>query len=180
MSIRVFPVAGGAQYVNDFGYARSGGRTHKGNDLFGAEGTPLLAVDDGQLRFGTDTFGGTVATVTSSDNTRYYYAHLSRYEGSAPRAVQAGDVIGYLGKSGNAETTAPHLHFEVHPGANYLNAVNPYPMLVDAPVVSASESGGGSGRRISPVVAVLVAGAVGAGIWAYMNPVQARRLVRSF
>ena len=181
--IRIFPVAGGAQYTNDWGYPRGGGRTHKGNDLFAAEGTPLLAVDDGEVRFGTDPFGGQVAALyPTGENVRYYYAHLSAYEGDAPRQARAGEVIGYVGHTGTAENTAPHLHFEMHPERNYLNAVNPYPSLQEASIAQAPNGGGGfsiAGRRIAPAVALLAAGAIAAGVWAYMNPTAARRLVRS-
>ena len=125
MTVRVFPVAGGASYYDDWGAPRGGGRTHKGNDLMANEGTPLLAVDDGEVRFGTDPFGGQIAALYSSgpggENVRYYYAHLSAYEGDAPRQVRAGDVIGYVGHTGTADATAPHLHFEIRQGGSALD-----------------------------------------------------------
>lgn len=120
-----FPVQGGAGYTSDFGAPRSG-HTHQGNDLFGPVGRPLLAVDAGEVRFGTDPLGGNIANLRTSDGTRYYYAHLDRFEGSG-RFVVPGEVIGYLGKTGNAATTEPHLHFEVHPQGGA--AVDPFPLL---------------------------------------------------
>lgn len=136
MSLRIFPVAGGARFTNDWAEPRSGGRSHLGNDLFAIEGTPLLAVDNGEVRFGTDTLGGNVANLYATDGTKYYYAHLIGFAGpnggtgypGMRRVVRAGEVIGYLGRTGNAASTSPHVHFEVHPGNGA--AVNPYPMLM--------------------------------------------------
>lgn len=168
MPLRVFPVAGGANYQNDWGFPRSGGRTHEGNDLFNDEGTPLLAVDDGRLTFGTDTFGGNVAAVRSSDGTRYYYAHLSGYEGAAPRQVSAGDVIGYLGRSGNAVHTDPHVHFQMHPGDGA--PVNPYPSLTRSAVRSAGGVGS-VGARMTLLGVAVVTTLLGVAIWAAAQPV---------
>lgn len=170
MSLRIFPISGGARYTNDYAEPRSGGRSHQGNDLFNEEGTPLVAVDDGDIRFGTDPLGGNVANLRSPDGTRYYYAHLSGFEGQN-RQVRAGEVIGYLGKTGNAATTAPHLHFEVHPGGG--GAVNPFSYLQSAQTTSASKPGG----LFWPVI---IASAIGFGAWAYMRPASAKRLVRRF
>ena len=165
MPLRVFPVAGGAQYTNDWGFPRSGGRTHEGNDLFGEEGTPLLAVDDGRLTFGSDGFGGNVAAVRAPDGTRYYYAHLSGYEGTAPREVSAGEVIGYLGRTGNAVHTQPHLHFQMHPGGG--SPVNPYSSLTRASI----HDEGASGSSRSMLGLLFLAGLVGVGVWAATRPV---------
>jgi murein DD-endopeptidase MepM/ murein hydrolase activator NlpD len=136
MPLTIFPVSGGAKYSNDYGEPRSSGRTHQGNDLFGPEQRPLLAVDDGEVRYGTDPLGGNVANLRSPDGTRYYYAHLFAFEG-ANRKVKAGDVIGYMGRTGNAITTPVHLHFEVHPGGG--DATNPYPLLLKAQVLTVPE-----------------------------------------
>lgn len=125
MTLRIFPVQGGAGYTNDYHDPRSGGRSHQGNDLFAAEGTPLLAVDDGTVRYTTDPLGGNVIYLKALDGVTYYYAHLSRFEGG-DRSVRAGELIGYLGKTGNAATTEPHLHFEVHPPGT---VTNPYQLL---------------------------------------------------
>lgn len=116
MVLRVFPVDPKArvQFSDTYGAPRDGGRTHEGEDIFAPEGTPVLAVDDGRVRFDENQLGGHTAYVKSNDGTSYYYAHLSAYEGAA-RKVRAGDVIGYVGHTGNAAHTAPHLHFEIHP-----------------------------------------------------------------
>jgi murein DD-endopeptidase MepM/ murein hydrolase activator NlpD len=128
--IRVFPVAaeGHPTFVDDFGVVRPGSRRHQGNDIFATEGTPIVAVDDGSLRFAEDPIGGHAFYLTADDGTVYYGAHLSTYEGASPRRAVAGEVLGYVGHTGNAASTASHLHFEVHPSGGI--AVDPYRLLV--------------------------------------------------
>lgn len=139
MAIRVFPVQGGAGIPNDFSLVSTATlRKHLGNDLMAPVGTPLLAVDDGTVRFGTDPLGGNVANLYAQDGTRYYYAHLSAFRG-ASRAVHAGEVIGYLGTTGNAEGGAPHTHFEVHPQNG--PAVNPFGELNAALLMRPAKAG---------------------------------------
>ena len=89
--------------------------------MISAFGTPLVAVVAGSVTMKTNTLGGNVVWLSGSDGNRYYYAHLSSWEGGA-RAVEAGEVIGYVGATGNAGVN--HLHFEIHPGGGA--AVNPY------------------------------------------------------
>ncbi len=103
---------------------------HHAIDIFAAEGAPILAVDDGTLRYAEDPLGGHAFYLASSTNPpqTYYGAHLSAYEGDAPRVVRAGDVIGYVGHTGNAANTSPHLHFESHPQGTRATD-NPYPLL---------------------------------------------------
>jgi murein DD-endopeptidase MepM/ murein hydrolase activator NlpD len=131
--LRAFPVDLGSapRFSDDYGKPRAGRRTHEGIDIFAPEGAPVLAVDDGSLRFDTGELGGMTAYVTATDGARYYYAHLSRWEGQAPRKVKAGDVIGYVGHTGNALHTEPHLHFEIHPTGTH-DTVDPFPDLTTA------------------------------------------------
>jgi murein DD-endopeptidase MepM/ murein hydrolase activator NlpD len=135
----VFPVYGPVGFGDTFGASRpnvSGG-WHHGEDLVAPLGTPLLAVADGTLfSVGWNDIGGWRLWLRDDAGNEFYYAHLSAY---APIArdgarVKAGDVIGFLGKSGDAERSIPHLHFEIHPapllGLGYDGAVAPYPFLV--------------------------------------------------
>ena len=127
----VFPVLGEVSFTDDYGAPRAGTGWHQGNDVFGPRGTPLLAVADGTLsKVGVNTLGGNRLWLTDDAGNAFYYAHLSAY---APAAVEgarvtAGQVIGFLGNTGQAITTPPHLHFEVHPGGG--DSVNPYPYLI--------------------------------------------------
>jgi murein DD-endopeptidase MepM/ murein hydrolase activator NlpD len=127
--IRVFPVAaeGAPHYTDDFSYVRPGAtKPHGGIDIFASAGTAVFAVDDGELEHVPNPLGGNAFKLTTADGTFYYGAHLAQYEG-APRSVLAGDVIGYVGNTGNAASTSPHLHFEVHPSGGV--AVDAFPQL---------------------------------------------------
>ena len=118
------PVAGPNAFGDTWGAPRSGGRTHKGVDMMSPFGTPVVAVVAGSVAMKTNTLGGNTIWLVGSDGNSYYYAHLSSWEGGA-RSVSAGEVIGYVGHTG--DTTANHLHFEIHPGGGA--AVNPYPTV---------------------------------------------------
>jgi len=119
----VCPVAGPHAFADTWGAPRSGGRSHEGVDTMAPSGTPLVAVESGYAEFKTTRLGGNSVWVNGNSGTRYFYAHLSAWEGSS-RNVSQGEVIGYVGATGN--TTANHLHFEVRPGGR---AVNPYPYV---------------------------------------------------
>jgi murein DD-endopeptidase MepM/ murein hydrolase activator NlpD len=124
----VCPVQGAVSFRDDFGEPRSGGRRHKGNDMFAATGTPLVAVTTGAVMFQGDPLGGLAAYVNGKDGNTYYYAHLNDYVGGA-RSVKAGELIGHVGSSGNADGGPSHLHFEIRPGGPNGSAIDPYPTL---------------------------------------------------
>jgi len=130
MALRVFPVAseGSPHFVDDFATVRPGAtKGHGGIDIFADQGAPVLAVDDGAVTFREDPIGGHVFYLRAADGDTYYGAHLSAY-GGAERSVAAGDVIGYVGMSGNAKGTTPHLHFEWHPSGAAVS-INPFRAL---------------------------------------------------
>jgi len=119
------PVQGGANLMNDWGFPRSGGRFHEGNDLFARRGTPAVATVSGNVVQTTGKIGGHQVKLFGDDGVGYYYTHLDGF--GANGRVSAGTVIGYVGSTGNAAGGPPHLHFEIHPGAGA--AVNPYPRI---------------------------------------------------
>ena len=116
------PVAGPRAFADTWGAGRSGGRSHEGVDVISPGGTPLVAMESGRVEYRSNGLGGQTLRLYGGSGTRYYYAHLSRYEGGN-RTVNKGDVVGYVGRSGN--TTTNHLHLQIHPGGG--PAVNPYP-----------------------------------------------------
>ncbi len=115
----------GAAYGDSWGSPRSGGRRHEGVDMLAPAGTPIYAVVGGMVTFKQNRLGGNAISLVGDNGNRYYYAHLSSFEG-VNRRVEQGEVIGYNGDTGNA-TGVPHLHFEIHPGGGL--AVNPYPSV---------------------------------------------------
>lgn len=118
---------GRTSFIDSWGFPRSGGRRHKGVDMFASRGTPLYAVQAGTARASTNTLGGRSVHLTSTSGHRYYYAHLDSWAFSGTKRVSQGEVVGYVGSSGNAAATSPHLHFEIRPGGGA--AVNPYPTV---------------------------------------------------
>jgi murein DD-endopeptidase MepM/ murein hydrolase activator NlpD len=120
------PVAGISVFTDDFGEPRAGG-VHPGIDMAARPDTPVVAVVAGIMRHDVGGDGGNGAWLVGVDRVAYYYAHFSHYEGDS-RLVAAGDVIGYVGATGNA--TGPHLHFEVHPGGETNPPVDPFATLL--------------------------------------------------
>ena len=149
MPTLIFPVAGPVTYVDDFGQARAGG-PHQGNDLMGVKKTPVVAVESGKVEFWTTSASaGCMLYLYGESGTMYEYIHLNNdvtmkndnrgkcVAGTAYAKglkngahVQAGEIVGYLGDSGDANGIASHLHFEVHPNGGA--AVSPYPYLQSA------------------------------------------------
>jgi hypothetical protein len=145
----IFPVAGDVTYIDDFGQARAGG-PHQGNDLMGVKKTPVVAVESGKVTFWTTSASaGCMLYLYGDSGTMYEYIHLNNdltmkndNRGSCVAGVsyakglktgahvQAGQVVGYLGDSGDANGIASHLHFEVHPNGG--SAVSPYSYLQSA------------------------------------------------
>jgi murein DD-endopeptidase MepM/ murein hydrolase activator NlpD len=118
-----------AQLQNTWGSARDGGRHHKGIDIFAPRNTPIRSVTEGFVENkGMRGLGGQVVTITGPGGYRHYFAHLEEY---GPQAVgdwvEAGEIIGYVGNSGNAAISSTHLHYGIYtPGGE---AVNPYKYL---------------------------------------------------
>lgn len=118
-----------AQHLTDtWGGARSQGRSHEGIDIFAKRGTPIQATTQGIVsKVGENTLGGRVVVIVGPGGAGHYYAHLEDYADISPNDwVNSGDIIGYVGDSGNAKGTPPHVHYGI-----YINgsAVNPYPLL---------------------------------------------------
>ncbi|MDQ2677962.1 MAG: M23 family metallopeptidase [Actinomycetota bacterium] len=149
-----FPVLGGtSRYIDTYGAARSGGRSHQGQDLMGAKMTHLIAANDGTvtaLRHDSTGLSGNSLTITDAAGWKYVYIHINNdrpgtddganiYDQAfAPglrrgSVVKAGDLVAYMGDSGNAENAGSHLHFELHrPDGTVVNA---YPSLTASTVV---------------------------------------------
>ena len=135
----VFPVWGPASFGDSFGAYRGNvaGKWHHGEDIVATHGAPLLAVADGTLfSVGWNDIGGWRLWLRDNQGHQFYYAHLSAYSSLAVEGatVKAGDVIGFVGTTGDAEGGVPHLHFEIHPVSlldlGYDGVIAPYPYLV--------------------------------------------------
>lgn len=123
-----FPVTGlGRRVQSGFGAERDGGaRQHEGVDIFAPAGTPVVAVAAGTAEPSTNTLGGNVVWLRDRARRQtFYYAHLQRAALGTSAEVATGDVLGYVGNTGNARTTAPHLHFGVYRRA----AIDPLPFI---------------------------------------------------
>ena len=110
---------------------RGTGRRHEGQDIFAARGTPILSATRGIIyNIGENNLGGQTVSIIGSGGRIYYYAHLDAYA----RGIEVGDrvttrtVLGYVGTTGNAQGTPPHLHFGIYTPTG---AINPLPLLTD-------------------------------------------------
>jgi murein DD-endopeptidase MepM/ murein hydrolase activator NlpD len=150
-----FPIEGrdGRTLASSFGDPRdAGGREHQGIDIFAPRGSPVLAAAEGWVTSaGTNNLGGNVVWIRTSRRQTHYYAHLETQLVRAGTHVRAGEPIGTVGNTGNARTTAPHLHFGIYrPGSG---AIDPFPFVFTgtarpAPVTAATDALG-SWRRTS-------------------------------
>ena len=103
---------------------------HEGTDIFAPRDSAVFAVTDGTARNGTDPKGGNVVYLQGHDGRTYYYAHLSHFAYTeSPRPVAGGELIGYVGTTGNAQDRPPHLHFGIYVDGQ---ALDPYPELLGA------------------------------------------------
>jgi murein DD-endopeptidase MepM/ murein hydrolase activator NlpD len=121
------------EVADTWGAPRSGGRTHEGQDIFAPKGTRIISATNGYVyKIGENNLGGQTVSVISSGGRIYYYAHLDSY---AP-GLQVGDpvttrtVLGFVGTTGNAQGTPPHLHFGVYT-FGFGDALNPLPLITD-------------------------------------------------
>jgi peptidoglycan LD-endopeptidase LytH len=118
-----------------WGAPRSNGRTHEGIDIFAPRGEPVRSTTLGLVfRVGQNRLGGNVVWIFGPGRQMHYYAHLDRFGDVRPGdLVMPGDIVGYVGNTGNASGTPPHLHYGVYtPGAG---EINPFPLLrADAPI----------------------------------------------
>jgi murein DD-endopeptidase MepM/ murein hydrolase activator NlpD len=132
--------------ANTWGAPRSGGRDHQGQDIFAKRGTPVVSATDGiVVRVGNNSLGGQIVSVMGNGGRIYYYAHLDGYAPglATGQTVAAGDVLGYVGTTGNARGTPPHLHFGVYTATG---PINPLPLLVNRAV----PAGGAPTRTATP------------------------------
>ncbi|HVM11346.1 MAG TPA: M23 family metallopeptidase [Actinomycetota bacterium] len=116
-----FPVAGPAWWIDDWHAPRSGGRVHLGLDIFAPHGTPLVAAATGVVtQKGRGAMPGLYVEITDADGTQFFYCHLSRWAADVEigQRVEVGDVLGFVGNTGNAISTPPHVHFEIQPGGH--------------------------------------------------------------
>jgi murein DD-endopeptidase MepM/ murein hydrolase activator NlpD len=125
------PVAlpSGTRLEDTWGAPREGGRRHEGVDIFAPRGTPVRSTTDGVVtRVGTNRLGGTVVFVLGPGLESHYYAHLDRVASIKPGdIVHPGEVLGYVGRTGNARTTPFHLHYGIY---RFGEARNPFVRLV--------------------------------------------------
>lgn len=123
------PVGPVHSFTDTWHAARSGGRKHQGSDVFAPYGSPGYAVVDGVIdKWSSGGLGGVALWLRADNGDRYYYAHNVSNVAQVGQRVRAGQLIAYVGTTGNAATTPAHIHFEAHPAAGG-GAQNPYPWL---------------------------------------------------
>lgn len=122
----ICPVRGPRSFIDSWGFPRATTGRHLGVDLMSPRGTPNVAVVSGEVRVMSGATSGLGVFLDGDDGNLYYYFHFDAHEGGSRRVAQ-GEVIGYVGNTGDASGGAPHTHFEIHPGGG--PAVNPYPTV---------------------------------------------------
>ncbi len=151
----VFPISGTVSLplIDSYGFPRAPGTPdahwHEGIDIFAPRGTPLVATESGVVnRVGVARLGGKKLWITGDSGVDWYYAHLEEFAPGLANGqrVEAGDLVGYVGDSGNAVGTPPHLHMELHPDG--ARPINPFPLL--ASVVRTEQSLGINGFSPEP------------------------------
>jgi murein DD-endopeptidase MepM/ murein hydrolase activator NlpD len=163
----VFPVYGPVQFSDTFGAPRADVSWHHGGDIFAPLGSPILAVADGTLfSVGWNQIGGNRVWLRDREGNYFYYAHLAAFSTLAVEGatVRAGDVIGFVGNTGDAAGTPYHLHFEIHPvgllGLGYDGAVNPTSYLERwqraRDLEAAAPAGVGWSRRPAPAAGAIL------------------------
>jgi murein DD-endopeptidase MepM/ murein hydrolase activator NlpD len=120
------PIPSQSDFIDSWGDPRSGGRRHQGVDMIATRGTPIAAAESGFAEFKNSSAGGKAIWLTTDEGDKFYYAHLDDWEGDS-RDVDAGEIVGYVGSSGNAQGN--HLHFELHLDGT---PTNPFPAVSDA------------------------------------------------
>ncbi len=118
------PVPGPVHFVEDWHAPRAGGTFHEGNDVLAPLDTPAVAVVNGVIRQKIGPKQGNAIWLDGDDGNQYFYAHFDAYAG-VDRRVAAGEVIGYVGNTGDAAGGPTHVHFEIHPAGG--PAVDAYP-----------------------------------------------------
>jgi murein DD-endopeptidase MepM/ murein hydrolase activator NlpD len=183
-----FPVAGrdSKAVKSFFGAERdAGARRHHGIDIFAPRGTPALAAARGVVRsISPNNLGGNVVWLSDYDRGQtLYYAHLDRHNVTAGQTVEIGDTVGFIGNTGNARTTPPHLHFGVYRRGEgpldpypfvYRSAAKPAPIIADtselgvlarsrgrAPVMASIEGNAGTLTTLAPATPLQIDGAIG-------------------
>jgi murein DD-endopeptidase MepM/ murein hydrolase activator NlpD len=165
----VFPVYGPVSFVDTFGAPRADVSWHHGDDIFAPLGSPILAVADGTVfSVGWNQIGGNRLWLRDRKGNYFYYAHLAAFATTAVNGakVHAGEVVGFVGNTGDAEGTPYHLHFEIHPvgllGLGYDGAVDPTPYLSSwqraSDLAAATPAGIGWSRRPAPSAGAILLG----------------------
>jgi murein DD-endopeptidase MepM/ murein hydrolase activator NlpD len=186
----VFPVYGPVQFSDTFGAARADVSWHHGDDIFAPLGSPILAVADGTLfSVGWNQIGGNRIWLRDREGNYFYYAHLAAFSTLAVDGakVRAGDVIGFVGNTGDAAGTPYHLHFEVHPvtllGLGYDGAVDPTSYLQRwqraRDLEAAAPAGIGWSRRSAPSAGAILLAASDISSADGLEPGSLRRALSS-